>query len=59
MPILMAGSAGGYFKTGRFLTYQNRSHQDLLVSLLHAFGVEDEKFGDERFCTGPLSELIV
>jgi hypothetical protein len=59
MPILMAGSAGGYFKTGRFLTYQNRSHQDLLVSLLHAFGVEDEKFGDERFCTGPLSELVV
>lgn len=58
MPILLAGSAGGYLKTGQFLTYQNRSHQDLLVSLLNAFGVEDETFGDARFCTGPMSELI-
>jgi hypothetical protein len=57
MPILMAGSAGGYFKTGRFLTYQGKSHQDLLVSILHAFDVEDSKFGDERFCTGPLAGL--
>lgn len=58
MPFMLLGSAGGHFKTGRYVEYStSRSHNDLLVSLLHAFGGEDETFGDERFCTGPLPNL--
>lgn len=57
MPFVMAGSAGGYFDTGRYLQYDNASHSDLLVSIQNAFGIEDETFGDERFVNGPLSGL--
>ena len=59
MPFVLAGSAGGALKTGRHIQYANRPHNDLLVTLLNAFGLEDTTFGDERFCTGPLSELLV
>jgi hypothetical protein len=57
MPFVMAGSAGGYFDTGRYIQYDNASHSDLLVSIQNAFGIEDETFGDERFVNGPLSGL--
>lgn len=57
MPWLLAGSAGGYFRTGRYMQYANKSHNDLLLSLCHAMGVEDETFGDPSFCSGPLSGL--
>lgn len=57
MPFMMAGSAGGYFRTGRYVTYANAPHNDLLVSLLNAFGIEEQTFGAPEFCTGPLSGL--
>ena len=57
MPFLMVGSNGGYFKTGRYLRYSDASHNDLLVSIMHSFGVEVKTVGDERFCSGPLSGL--
>ena len=57
MPFVMAGSAGGYFDTGRYLQYQNAAHSDLLVSIQNAFGIEDDVFGDPRFASGPLSGL--
>ncbi len=57
IPFVLAGSAGGYFKTGQFLQCQN-AHNDLLLSILHAAGLGDEKtFGDPMFCTGPLPGL--
>ncbi|MBX7083909.1 MAG: DUF1552 domain-containing protein [Nannocystaceae bacterium] len=57
MPFLLAGSAGGYFRTGRYLTYQNASHNDLLVSLQNAFGIEEQSFGAPEYCTGALAGL--
>jgi hypothetical protein len=59
LPIVMAGSAGGYFRTGRCLRYDDTPHNDLLVTLTNAYGVEQETFGDPRFCNGPLTELLV
>lgn len=38
MPFLMAGG-GWHFRTGRYIRYQNASHNDLLVSVLNAMGV--------------------
>ena len=58
MPYFLVGSAGGVFKTGRFLKYGGVSHNDLLVSLLNAFDIADTTFGDPSVCSGPLPGLI-
>ena len=57
-PMLLIGSAGGYFKTGRYLSFGERPHNDLLVSILNAMGHEATTFGDPAFCTGPITELV-
>lgn len=57
VPYVMAGSAGGYFKTGRFLKYNNDSHSNLLVSIANAMGVPINSFGNPKYCTGPLRLL--
>ncbi len=56
MPLIVAGG-GWAFRTGRFLTYDQGSHADLLLALLHAMGVEDATFGDAQFCKGPLTGM--
>jgi hypothetical protein len=58
MPYLLVGSAGGALKTGRYLQFDHASHNDLLVSILNAFGVPDKTWGDPAVCTGPLPGLL-
>jgi hypothetical protein len=59
IPYVLLGSAGGYFATGRSLQLNN-NHNDLMVSILNAMGLHDEKtFGDASFCKGPLPGLAV
>ncbi|PRQ03743.1 hypothetical protein ENSA5_12930 [Enhygromyxa salina] len=59
MPYLLAGSAGGYFKTGRYITQDGDvGHNKLMVSLLNAMGIETETFGNPEFGTGPLPGLV-
>jgi hypothetical protein len=57
MPFVIAGSAGGYFNTGRYVNAPGASHNDMLVSLLNAYGLPDQTFGHPDFCTGPLPNL--
>lgn len=68
VPWVMAGSQGGYFKTGKYLKYNTRNDQtthqagdksnnDLLVSVLNSFGVETTTFGMPSACNGPLPGL--
>jgi len=58
-PFMLVGDAGGAFKTGgRHLKYDALPHNNLLVSLMNAYGVPGETFGEERYCTGPLTGLI-
>lgn len=57
MPFLLAGGAGGHLRTGRYVRYADRAHNDLLVSLCQAMGVDTETFGDPRFCRGALPDL--
>jgi hypothetical protein len=55
---LLAGSAGGYFKTGRYLSYTGTvPHNNLLVSCVNALGVPATTFGKPEWCTGPLARL--
>ncbi len=61
LPFLLAGSAGGRFRTGRFVDYLARGraqpHNNLLVSLANALGLPDQTFGAPEHCTGPLPDL--
>ncbi len=60
LPFLLAGSAGGYFRTGRFVSYPSGSagHGELFVSLCHAMGLAEVKtFGNPTVCRGPLPGL--
>ncbi len=61
IPMLLAGSAGGYFNTGRHLNYNkfastetssfdyetNESTHNVFTSVLQAFGGDDETFGSQ------------
>jgi hypothetical protein len=57
LPLVLAGSCGGAFKTGRLLSYPGRSQADLWVNVMNAMGVPGGSFGDPRFCTGALPDL--
>lgn len=59
-PYVLAGSAGGALRTGRFLSYEGQElpHNNLLVSLLNAMDVPDTTFGKADWCTGPLLGLL-
>jgi len=58
IPFVLAGGAGGYFETDRFLTAGGQDHNRLLVSMCHAMGLTDvESYGKEGLDTGPLVGL--
>ena len=59
MHFIVAGGGGGALRTGRFLRYSDVSHNNLLLTFLRAFGIQDRTFGDPRFSNGPLSDLLV
>jgi hypothetical protein len=48
-----------HFRTGRYLQYDGNTtpHNDLLVSLCQAYGIDTNVFGDRDFCNGPLARL--
>jgi hypothetical protein len=71
---MLIGSAGGYFKTGRFVELHSErlknpasldagttaSTNDLYITILNALGADDTTFGDMEFAYrgGPISELL-
>jgi hypothetical protein len=63
MPVLLVGSAGGFFKTGRHVRYDRRrgvrahAFNDLHVILLRSMGLTANTFGDAAFNWRPLEEL--
>ncbi len=58
IPVVLAGNLCGRIETGRHLEYYGRSTNDLLVSLLNAFGHDDQTFGWDQVCEGPLPGLV-
>lgn len=56
-PLLLAGGGGG-LRGGRWLRYNARSHNDMLVSILNLFGDMRTTFGDPKYCAGPLPNLV-
>jgi hypothetical protein len=58
IPWVVAGGSGGHFKMGRSLQFKNQPHNNLLVSVCNAMGLDDvTTFGDPATCTGPLAGL--
>jgi hypothetical protein len=57
IPFVLAGRLGGTLRTGRFLQYGGKPHNNLLVSLLNAFGINQNTFGNPAYCTGALGSL--
>jgi hypothetical protein len=58
-PFILAGGAGGYFKTGRYLSFDGVvPHNNLLVSIMNAMGLPAMTFGNPAYCTGPLAGLV-
>jgi hypothetical protein len=54
MPFLVLGNAGGAIKSGRWVKATGQPHNNLLVNLQNAYGIEGKTFGKEKFCTGPI-----
>lgn len=59
LPLVLAGSAGGFFDTGRHVRFEAGKHKinDLHVSILQSMGIAAETFGAEDGNLGPLTEL--
>lgn len=72
LPVLIAGNAGGQWKTGRHINYNkaaqsnpdtlsydtDASMHNLFTSVLQSFGFEDDHFGNSAaYREGPLAEL--
>ena len=58
-PYVLAGRAGGAIDTGRFLRFDGDvPHNNLLLSLIQAMGLDDRSFGNPDWCTGPLIGLL-
>jgi hypothetical protein len=58
MPFLLAGKAGGKLATKRWLEVSPQAHNNLLVSILNIFGIEETHFGHADYGNGPLSGLV-
>ncbi len=63
VPVVLAGSCQGFFKTGRYFKVRSEGaapvpHHRLLLSLLEGMGVAASSFGEPDYCgDGPLSVL--
>lgn len=55
MPYVLAGGAGGAWKTGRYIQRVGEPHNNLLVSIANAMDVPVTTFGNPNFCTGALT----
>jgi len=56
MPLVLAGQAGGHFRTGRTITAPG-SHNQILISILQALGLPDQSFGDPNLGQGGITAL--
>lgn len=59
MPYVIFGQGGGALATGQHLDLgPNRPNNDLMLTLLHAMGIEDETFGKPEYNTGVIASML-
>jgi hypothetical protein len=49
---VLIGDAGGYLRPGRLLTFGGKPHNNVLVTVANAMGVELRTFGEASLCDG-------
>jgi len=59
MDFVVAGGGGGYLNTGQLVDIEGRQHNDLLVTMANAFGVEIDRWGHPGYTEGALSQLVL
>jgi hypothetical protein len=71
-PFVLVGGANGQLKTGNLATFpldvadgdekiaakNDRSHNDLLLTLAKVMGTPLSTFGEPSYCTGPIAEIL-
>jgi hypothetical protein len=71
-PFMLIGGANGQLKTGNLATFpldvldgsetvaakNDRSHNDLLLTLAKVMGTPMSTFGEKSYCTGPIAEIL-
>jgi hypothetical protein len=71
-PFVLVGGANGQLKTGNLATFpldvldgdmkvaakNDRSHNDLLLTLAKVMGTSMTTFGEPTFCTGPITDIL-
>jgi hypothetical protein len=58
LPFVLLGGAGGALKMGRYVNFPARGHNDLLLTICRAMGLDNESFGNPKHCSGPLGALL-
>ena len=53
-PLIIAGSCGGAWKTGRVIDCNGRAHNDVYLSIAQAFGMKVTSVGNAAWCKGPM-----
>ena len=53
-PLVVAGSAGGAWTTGRVVDCGGRNQNDLYLSITKAFGMATPTIGNPAWCKGPM-----
>jgi hypothetical protein len=56
-PIILAGSCGGKFKTGRVIDCNNANHNEVYLAISKAWGLPDTTIGDPKWNTNLLPPL--
>lgn len=56
LPVLVAGHAGGKIKAGGHMPYPDQPMANLFISILHALGLPQSRFGDDG--TAPLTGFL-
>jgi hypothetical protein len=57
IPFVVAGNYQGKLRTGRWIQYEQRAHNDLFLSLMQLFGSDAVTFGNAAVNGGPLTNL--
>jgi hypothetical protein len=71
-PFVLVGGANGQLKTGNLVTFpldlvdgnettaakNDRSHNDLLLTLAKVMGAPMTTFGEPTYCTGPITQIL-
>jgi hypothetical protein len=53
-PFVLAGGGAGHWKTGRVIDCNDRNHNDMYLSIAHAFGMKVNTIGTAAWNKGPL-----